>query len=465
MFGFELQSKNVFVTGCEERQVAFRNASGTVTLEADEGHLQDGSTDLEFVTAPCHDWQSAGKLLGIAADWARILAKRAQSAGNTLEVKKGDDAELGGTWSRNCVIKVTDPSFTAAIQGTVGVPLGGLPRLIETTFTRIDPQEKTTKEQWEKIRYRTDRIPGVDKTSGPLRGFLTACHMFLLRATEVNPKNQLWGTYVTDITPMEGYRVFDMSENKHVAELGIFGFNGKDLVVVQADGPKVLFPLLHRTDFRHMFLSLSSDEQKWVMNAFSSGALTQDVNKYWNLFPYPYRGEEEAADIDKRAPGLWARIPEYTRDDKPVTWMLITHGPTVADWWSSVLNGDANRNYLAKDNASPPPGWRGRDPGRIDRFPSSTEDKSTYYGMGAFPIDTSADPPLAVFEHRYFGSDVGMTEKYPVVDNWIKACKIFYDNYVPKPLGIFWKKRRRKPVPYFPRGPFIPRHSAQPPTT
>jgi hypothetical protein len=170
----------------------------------------------------------------------------------------------------------------------------------------------------------------------------------------------------------DGVKVFDFTDSKYVTSLGHFEFFGdKHWLFVHADGPKVFFPLLHRTDFRHMFLSLEKQDQDHVRKLVSS-------NEIWNqlgikdpatcyLFPFPYRAEMEAVDAETRlATTLLSVRDEITAKATADKWRLAEHGPDVREWWLIVINGDQRRGGLAKDVASPPPRHRG---GRDRRAP------------------------------------------------------------------------------------------------
>jgi hypothetical protein len=120
-----------------------------------------------------------------------------------------------------------------------------------------------------------------------------------------------------------------MSHVPYVVSLDTFCISGgQHRLFVQADGPKANFPLLHRTDFRHMFLSLSDTDQKSVRWLTENKALWPESDKMF-LFPFPYRGEAEAKDLDQRAPGLWSVEEDIIGGGK---WTLIAHGPTISSW-------------------------------------------------------------------------------------------------------------------------------------
>ncbi|WP_163550561.1 hypothetical protein [Candidatus Frankia nodulisporulans] len=79
MFGFELQTQNVFVSrsgvaDIGEREVVYHHPVG-LTLEGDETHLLGATSELEFVTKPFADERSARAALTVAA---RIAAKLAE---------------------------------------------------------------------------------------------------------------------------------------------------------------------------------------------------------------------------------------------------------------------------------------------------------------------------------------------------------------------------------------------------
>jgi hypothetical protein len=86
---------------------------------------------------------------------------------------------------------------------------------------------------------------------------------------------------------------------------------------------------------------------------------------------------------------------------------------------------------MLKDLASPPPGMRGRDLDKIAKFSGDDENKREFYGMGAFPIDRSANPPLAVYEHRAFPDYAGITSLGSLTSNeWGKIAEIFSTRYI-----------------------------------
>jgi hypothetical protein len=118
----------------------------------------------------------------------------------------------------------------------------------------------------------------------------------------------------------------------------------------------------------------------------------------------------------------------------------MEHGPTLVEWWESVVYGrpgpgePTHSPKVPKDLASPPPGLRGRSRDKIGRFPQADEDKRQYYGMGAFPMDSLDGPtPLAVYEHRSFADHAEVKKLEPLtMGRWADVVQVFYDRFVPR---------------------------------
>ena len=203
-------------------------------------------------------------------------------------------------------------------------------------------------------------------------------------------------------------------------------------VLVNRDSPKSAFALLPRTDFRSMYLSLPEHARLHL-------AARQPPPAAWplewagqqTLFQFPYRADprDDSGLAVKYPAGGWRNDGISTAED----WWLVQHGPTVADWWDSVCNGrTVGQRRIDKDLASPPPGIRGRDPGKLGDFPGKDEDKREYYGMGAYPMDTSDHrTSLAVYELRSFSTQPDLVKLNPLTfDKWEAAVTLFHRKFV-----------------------------------
>jgi hypothetical protein len=185
MFGLELQaSGNVFVNGVADREVAYRHESGLMTLEGDETTNSGACSELEFVTAPCASLSQAQQAVRHAADLAAELARQAAKAGPALTFKAGEQL-LGGTWLRDCQIRVGDQKFIANPQGTVGIPLAGMRAFIEHVLRDLGDEGKDFLADLKTMREASGLDFDSDKDA-ELTGFLTACHLFLVLASWSN---------------------------------------------------------------------------------------------------------------------------------------------------------------------------------------------------------------------------------------------------------------------------------------
>lgn len=432
-FGFEMQTGNEFVKSCvPERQVAFSDGKG-LTVEADEGGDKD--TVLEFVTKASTGTKESLQVVDRAADLAAMLADRSGSE-NPFVVHKGQGM-AGGTWERDCTIKVVDPAFTAAMQGTLGVPLAMLPKLVATVYGRLERAGLKKIEEGVASGDRSAMTP-------ELAGFLTALHMFVTEAVDLDPPvyPPYWDKRYNP--------VFDFTDIPYITEMDYFeiGSSGRHFVLISPDGPKTVFPLLARSDFHAMYRSLPTTDREAFDKRVETGALWKEIGvsdettakKTWT-FPYPYRADEAAGDVLRRVPQEWVltRKP-YAGVDTETAWKIVVHGPSVFDWVTSIRAGDPKRGTetaYPKDVASPPPGYGSRSAQNATKFPQPGEDKSTYYGMGAFPMDAHSKDgptptPLAVFEHRKLSYDPGFSKfggDVPAA-KWHGAAEVFIETFV-----------------------------------
>ncbi len=461
MFGFEFQTENAFVAGpftagVRERETAWRHGATKTTLEGDESRRSGATSDLEFVTPACADRKAAVQAVEAAVGLAQTMAREWTAQTRCLTFRKGQQY-AGGTWLTDCAVEIHDNGFGAQAQGTVGVPLAGFTTLLSSVWSRCWQKSKATGDllratgagtESDDLTLLYDTLPLYQGASHELFGFLTACHLFLHRAVQ-SPAAYFVGAGPANVVPTESAAIFDFSHSLPTRQVnqraaGTTALPARCLVRVGSDSPKDMFALLHRTDFHSMFLALPEADRKTVLKATNPEAIWPAV---WGspdqlVFPLPYRADPEALDTATRA-----GTPPLTTDEwipphapplarRPVRWTLVTHGPTIAEWWESVKHGDPRRPGLPKDIASPPPGFRGRDPKYLTTFPDSNlEDKATYYGMGSFPMDLDKDTktPLAVFEYRDLMADLDIPPKNELTpEKWCAVVDVFVENYVPK---------------------------------
>ncbi|MCK9902486.1 hypothetical protein MXD63_20700 [Frankia sp. Cpl3] len=460
MFGFEFQTANAFEPiptglavpagpGVGERQTAWRHLETGTTLEGDESRRAGASADLEFVTPPCETLDKAVAATEAAVNLARaMLAERHGSSG--VIFRKGQEI-AGGVWLTDCAVRFYDEKFRAQAQGTVGVPLSGFTTLLTSVWNRSERQDQVRSEAGD-MNDLFDNLPGYAaasaRESSRLYGFMAACHLFLLRAIRSSPTS-FAGQDGSNATPTESKAFFDFSHsaaaravNQKVCELPAPPATAR--ILVGSDSPKDMFGLLHRTDFHSMYMSLDDAERAILDRPVTEVLWPEewgDINEL-RLFPLPYRIDPEATDTAVRSDVEPVTLPEWVAQPRPalqrhpVRWTLLEHGPTIAEWWNTVRFGDVMRGGIGKDVASPPPGFRGRNPLYHGEFPKSTlEDKSSYYGMGSFPMDTekSTGTRLAVFEYRDLMADVDVPPQEELtLDHWVDVVRIFAENYVPK---------------------------------
>jgi hypothetical protein len=458
MFGLELQtSGNVFVNGVADREVAYRHESGLMTLEGDETTNSGASSELEFVTAPCASLSQAQQAVGHAADLAAELARQAAKAGPVLAFKAGEKL-LGGTWLRDCQIRVGDPKFIANPQGTVGIPLAKMRAFIEEVLNDLGAEGETFLKDLETMRQGS----GLDFTSdedADLTGFLTACHLFLLLASWSNvaavavdengcPLKKFAGQELLYLDP-RFFRAFTFPDSPYLRSFeladGVPAFQKKDgscRVIVCRDSPKSGFKVLHRTDFYAMCHALPGAQLERLrkLPVREDGVPVAVWPSEWpdrELLTFPYR-----ADPVDPAAAQAGQVRQYPVEGWPggeVTkaehWALAEHGPKLSEWWHSVVNGrpvPGQKILVPKDLASPPPGFQGRSPEKLGSFPKEDENKRAYYGMGAFPMDSNdGKVPLAVYEHRAFADSPAVTKLGELSsDRWGSIVAVFHEQFV-----------------------------------
>lgn len=428
MFGFELQTnKNVFLSGVKEREVAW-HAGDLLTLEGDETYENPDWAELEFVTAPCPDVATARKAVGIAGELARRLAVDAAAApGGVLTFKQGQ-AYANGVWARPCTIQIGNPEFHAQPQVTVGVPLAGMRRFITTALRNIDSgalADQLTGLRVDARKRFTDHGVTPEVAESPdMDGFLIACHYFLNRAFLPEFRHFAVDAAGRPSSPRshDSWRVFEF-DSEDLASVSdkqgpVFwtGSGSTCRMSVNRDSPKSRFQLLHRTDFYSMFRMIPQRLRAGVTEEVLRDVLWPNLewSREFVLFATPYRAEPldpDAVPPPVERTGRGWQDAEGDSSAKADRWFLAEYGPLFSDWCASIVHGrpvTTGDGNLPKDLASPPPGIRGRERANLHTFPTKDEDKSTYYGMGAFPADSGPQGALAVYEHRAFSTDASI---------------------------------------------------------
>jgi len=458
MFGLELQtSGNVFVNGVADREVAYRHESGLMTLEGDETTTSGASSELEFVTAPCASLGQAQQAVGHAADLAAELARQAEKAGPLLTFKAGEKL-LGGTWLTDCQIRIDDLKFIANPQGTVGIPLASMRAFIEQVLIDLGDEGKDFLDDLRVMRESSGLDFNSDKDA-ELIGFLTACHLFLLLASWSNaaavavdengcPLKEFAEKELLYLDP-RFFRAFTFPDSPYLKSFelsdGVPAFQKKDgscRLIVCRDSPKSGFKVLHRTDFFAMchalpgaqldrLLKLPVREDKVPVAVWPSAWGDRE------LLTFPYRADpvdQAAVEVGQAKQYRVEGWPggEVTKEEK---WWLTEHGPLLSEWWDSVVNGrplPGQKIRISKDLASPPPGFQGRAPEKLASFPKEDENKRTYYGMGAFPMDNNdGKVPLAVYEHRAFADSPAVTQLGELSSGtWGNIVAVFHGQFV-----------------------------------
>ncbi|MBL7494322.1 hypothetical protein I6A60_10070 [Frankia sp. AgB1.9] len=452
MFGFELQTNgNNFVEGVSPREVAWKSDDGLVTLEGDETYENPRWAELEFVTAPCKDLKTAQEAAATAQNLATALAREAH--GN-LGVVRFRDTQVfeKGTWTRTGSMVVKNPVFAAKPQVTVGVALPAMRRFLTTALTNTGAQltveTLTSLRQLAALRFKEHSISPEVAGSPEMDGFLAACHYFLLKSFVYDIPY-----YAVDAEGRPGlprdhdlWRVFEW-DSQYLASLKYKGsaplMTGRGnvcRVAVNRDAPKSLYEILHRTDFHAMFRLIPERLRAGITKDVLRDVLWPDLtwNRNFIMMVVPYRAdplEGRLQPVPVRRKGTGWKDGVRDTSTKVDYWYLTDGGPFYQDWCASVLEGrqavDRGSN-IPKDLASPPPGIRGRERAHLHEFPTSAEDKSTYYGMGAFPADKGG---LAVYEHRAFASDscIKHTQIGELVPsaNWVKLVEAFHQTYQP----------------------------------
>jgi hypothetical protein len=465
MFGLELQtSGNFFTRNVLDREVAYRHGSNLLTIEGDETQNLGATSELEFVTAPCRTRAQAQEAVRYASALARELAQRAEAAQEgKLRFEEGEKF-LGGTWVKECDLTIGDPGFAAKPQGTVGVPLASLKRFVDHVLRELGGDGKAFLGDLAQIRAQSG-IDFDDDRLAELTGFLTACHIFILWAIVEYPPAMAVDEGGRPLEVYKGnklrprdrdsWRVVTLPAQSRLdayeydGDPAFFSSKAGCRVLVGRDSPKSMFKLLHRTDFYSMYRALLVGQQE-LLHRLPTGE-TGIPGAVWptgpgwgdrGLFVFPYRADPP--DPVSRENG---QIMEYKTTSWPggnverpdEAWWLTERGPLISEWWLSVINGRPVPGQpdlmMPKDLASPPPGIRSRDLKNIANFPGADESKRDYYGMGAFPMDPSGSPLLAVYEHRAFADHHAMVQLGPpTLDTWGTVVDIFHDLFV-SPFG------------------------------
>ena len=325
MFGLELQtSKNFFIDGVNDREVAWCHDSNLMKLEADETTTEGVASELEFVTAPCSTPDKAQEAVGYAAALAKELAERASKTSDWILRFEAGDRLLGGTWRKTCQLGIGDPSFVANPQGTVGIPLANLKPFIERVLGDLGDEGPGFLEDLDKMRKQSGLDFEHDKDR-ELIGFLTACHIFLVWATWENVPAVAVSADGIPLREYDGdmYRIFSFKDNAYLRSFpwpdkqeSAFERDGVCRLVICRDSPKAQFKLLHRTDFCSMFRALPPNQQDRLLKLpVRADNVPEAVwPKAWRnreLLAFPYRADppeptaKENGTVKQYPPGGW----------------------------------------------------------------------------------------------------------------------------------------------------------------
>jgi hypothetical protein len=279
-------------------------------------------TLLEFVTSPCKTVDEALRAVGYASELAAELAKQAGTPGAVLSFA-ANQRLLEGTWLKECTLTINDLDLVAKPQGTVGVPLAGLRGFIEEMLRGEGKAGESYLTDLAEIR----KLSGLDfdnegdNETKEMYGFLTACHIFLLRAVWASSPLRAIGADGRPLEPKDGdfYRVFAIKDSNYlkqvtykVGDRSVPSFcketTGDCRVLVHRDSPKSAFQLLHRTDFCSMY-HVPPDGPRELLRT-DPGKRPQALwpQKWGNpeLFLFPYRADLPITPPRSRSTRLWA---------------------------------------------------------------------------------------------------------------------------------------------------------------
>ena len=344
--GFEFETgANQFITNgqtgkrFDRKDIAFDN--GRCRLEGDSGF------HLEFVTEPYDNWPQLHQAILDAKAVAEDLAQRAGLA-QSGEIVVGTAENFA---EDDISIRIGDPTFTASVQSTEGVELSGIPGLINEHLHNNGAaaigQQATAAigqaRQQQNLAQQAVVFPNV-------LGLIHALVMYIYRAQRVQGDSK--------------------------------------------DGPKAIFRLMARTDFRSQFRSLTQAERtqfKLILfgngNADNADSRNNPITHATNV----------ALDANLFAQGY--------QDEGPPQQNVA--GPTLRAWLKSIATAASGRDVL-----SPPPGYTAHSAlqGAAKKF---------RYGMGAMDMDNT----LALFEMRGYRATSGRKNK----DNWVPFAQAKYD--------------------------------------
>jgi hypothetical protein len=398
-FGFEFQTGNSFVEekawlakGTDtpvvgEKELAFEDTTKKFKVEGDQGY-DDKHFDVEFITAALNTLDEAK----IAVEGAAALAKDLGASGRG-RVRRGKGRAFdSGSWKRDVAIDVTDANFRAKPQGSVGVSLAEIPRLLRANLLREEAEQADRRAHDLEKTWKAKPSPALD-------GFLQLLFFYIDAAGARNRRD-----------PMEPES---------------FPTLGHQVIV--SDGPKASFSIMARTDFHGMFTSLDPADQRQFIEGVLGDAAGSAPNPELAkiicadlvapLIAAPYRA-------DKIDPADRARFRfERHRDRGGKLHDIVMEGPSILDWLLSVATGKSfaqGREYATRnrDMLSAPVGWGSRAPGATG-FPASDEIvRDKVYGMGAYPMDEAQSAkPLAVFELRTLNANLA-TVKLDMPGYW-----------------------------------------------
>ena len=224
-------------------------------------HIQNDDNKLEFVTEPFDDINAIPAAISQMTGLIKHIISSLDKEG-VYEAKKANG------WNYDVKINIKNILFYASPQSTEGVHLENIPAMLK---------EHLPEDAWTAINEKAGSIlPGKsedDGSDGPPRGLLYAI-------------------------------------------LSLFNDLLDETLKPSDMGPKQLLTMMHRTDFRSMYLSLTEPQRLlfkgWVKGGNPNGAFNDDkglmntLKKKWTdrIYAKPYHGAlENPARKDKMWPG------------------------------------------------------------------------------------------------------------------------------------------------------------------
>jgi hypothetical protein len=344
-------------TDSKKNLIPIGNAPATAHVNADNGNV-------EFVTEPLSTYQE------VKATVERIVSRYAE-----LKSQKETVYTVGGA-----TYKVTTgkQDSTARPQATFGVQMHNIRSLVDELarmYLLDHPPTTRTAEGPPAKRLRARDQPGVSseqRSEAALRGRITAVtgqgggalRAAYGDAAAILRKLPTWPN-LTTVAEQEAAAGFLTVILKTIAD---------SAGAKNSEDPKYMYPMMARTDFASMLLTLPDQPRGLLVQSWQNGPLDTELDSALKLAGGRKNG------VDSMLLG--------TRTDNV----------TIRAWIDSIITPSAK----GKDLLSPPPGFREHGAPGVDNE-----------GMGSLEAD-SVDPEKSVFELRDLGSELLITDYLPL---------------------------------------------------